>query len=59
LHRIDPASIRSEVEAAGFVFEGESSVLRNPADDHRLKVFDPKIRGRSDQVVLKFRKPAA
>ncbi|HEY8003521.1 MAG TPA: methyltransferase [Phenylobacterium sp.] len=57
LHRIDPAQIRHEVEAAGFVFEGESALLRNPADDHRLKVFDPRIRGRTDQVALKFRKP--
>lgn len=58
LHRIDPAEIRREVEAAGFVFEGESRVLRNPADDHALRVFDPRIRGRTDQVVFKFRKPA-
>jgi len=56
-HRIDPAAIRREVEAAGFVFEGESPVLRNPADDHRLRVFDPRIRGRTDQVILRFRKP--
>jgi len=59
LHRIDPASIRSELTAVGFVFEGESALLRNPADDHGLRVFDPKIRGRTDQVVLKFRRPAA
>jgi len=57
-HRIDPAQIRREVEAAGFVFAGESGVLRNPGDDHALRVFDPKIRGRTDQVVLKFVKPA-
>ncbi|HUO87958.1 MAG TPA: class I SAM-dependent methyltransferase [Rhizomicrobium sp.] len=58
LHRIDPETIKREVEAAGFVFEGESAVLRNPADDHTKRVFDPAIRGRTDQVVLKFRKPA-
>jgi predicted methyltransferase len=56
-HRIDPAQIRKEVEAAGFVFAGESQVLRNPADDYSLKIFDPKVRGRTDQVVLKFVKP--
>jgi len=59
LHRIDPARMRAELEAAGFVFEAESRVLRNPADDHRLRVFDPKIRGRTDQAVLRFRRPAA
>jgi predicted methyltransferase len=58
LHRIDPAAIRKQVEAAGFVYEGESDVLRNAADDHHLRVFDPAIRGRTDQVALKFRKPA-
>jgi len=57
LHRIDPAAIRAEVTAAGFVFEGESAALRNPEDSHRLRVFDPAIRHRTDQVVLKFRKP--
>ncbi len=57
LHRIDPESIRSEVTAAGFVLEGQSEVLRNPEDAHRLAVFDPAIRHRTDQVVLKFRKP--
>jgi predicted methyltransferase len=45
------------VTAAGFVLEAESSVLRNAADNHELAVFDPAIRGRTDQVVLKFRKP--
>jgi predicted methyltransferase len=58
LHRIDPAAIRREAEAAGFVFEGQNDVLRNPADDHATLVFDPSIRGRTDQVILKFRKPA-
>jgi predicted methyltransferase len=57
LHRIDPAIVRREVEAAGFRFEGETSVLRNPADDHSLVVFDPAIRGHTDQFAFKFRKP--
>ena len=59
LHRIDPQSIREEVTAAGFVFEGESAVLRNADDSHLLRVFDPAIRHRTDQVVLKFRKPGS
>ena len=47
------------MEAAGFVFEGESAVLANPADTHDILVFDEKIRGKTDQFVYKFRKPGA
>ena len=57
LHRIDPATVRAQVLAAGFVFEGESKVLNRPEDDHTKKVFDPAIRGRTDQFAYSFRKP--
>ncbi len=58
LHRIDPAIVRQQVIAAGFEYMGESDVLRNEADDRTLKVFDPAVRGHTDQFVFKFRKPA-
>lgn len=58
LHRIDPAIVKKQVEAAGFVFDGESDVLRNPADTHTIKVFDKSIRGHTDQFIYRFRKPA-
>ncbi len=57
LHRIDPQAVKSEVLAAGFVPAGESKVLANPEDSHALAVFDPAIRGKTDQFILKFRKP--
>jgi predicted methyltransferase len=57
LHRIDPAIVRKQVEAAGFEFVGESGVLRNPKDAHKVKVFDPSIRRYTDQFAYKFRKP--
>ncbi len=57
LHRIDPAVVKKEVEAAGFKFEGESKVLANAADDHTKAVFDPSLRGHTDQFIYKFRKP--
>ena len=57
LHRIDPAIVRSQVEAAGFKFAGESKVLNNRADPLNIPVFDPKIRGRTSQFVYKFVKP--
>jgi predicted methyltransferase len=56
-HRIDPGSVKAEVTAAGFVLDGESSIFANPADDHVKFVFDPAIRGRTDQFLLRFRKP--
>ena len=59
LHRIDPAALRAEVEKAGFVFDGESKVLANPADPHTAKVFDPAIRGKTDRFAYRFRKPMA
>ncbi len=57
LHRIDPAVVKAEVTAAGFKFEGESKILADPADDHSKAVFDPSIRGKTDQFLYKFRKP--
>lgn len=57
IHRIDPAIVKAQVTAAGFVLEGESSALANPADTHDKAVFDPSIRGHTDQFALKFRKP--
>lgn len=57
LHRIDPQAVKTEVEAAGFEFAGESKVLANASDDHTGKVFDPAIRGKTDQFIFKFRKP--
>lgn len=57
LHRIDPAKVKAEIVAAGFVYEGETAVLRNPADDPAKSVFDPAVRGGTDQFVYRFRKP--
>jgi predicted methyltransferase len=57
LHRIDPEVIIRTVRDAGFVLEAHSDLLRNAHDSHELVVFDPAIRGRTDQVLLKFRKP--
>jgi predicted methyltransferase len=57
LHRIDPEVVKKEVEAAGFKFEGESNLLHNPDDKHTEKVFEGSIKGKTDQFILKFRKP--
>jgi len=57
LHRIDADVVKQEVTAAGFEFVGASEVLANPADSRTTTVFDPSIRGKTDQFILKFRKP--
>ena len=57
LHRIDPASVRAEIEAAGFKFDGESKVLANPSDTHDRMVLEPAILGQTDQFLFRFRKP--
>jgi predicted methyltransferase len=57
LHRIDPAIVRLQVEAAGFRFVGESKVLNNPADPLAIPVFDKAIRGHTSQFAYKFVKP--
>jgi len=52
LHRIDPAVIKQEVQAAGFQLVEEGNAMMNPSDN---------LTGRSgqgsSQAMLKFRKP--
>jgi len=57
LHRIDEASVKSEIEAAGFRLEGESALLHNADDPRTANVRDATIRGKTDQFILIFRKP--
>jgi predicted methyltransferase len=57
LHRIDPASVREEIEAAGFVLDGQSSILANKDDRNSIKVFDPSIKGETDRFAFRFVKP--
>jgi predicted methyltransferase len=54
LHRIEPATVRKEVETAGFVLEAESTVLANKDDSHSVKVFDPSIKGGTDRFAYRF-----
>jgi predicted methyltransferase len=58
LHRIDPAAIKSEVTAAGFELVQDSPLLANPADDRKQNMRAEGLRGKTDQAVLVFRKPA-
>ena len=57
LHRVDPLTVRREVEAAGFAFDSESLILANPADPRTISAFDKTVQGHTDQFILKFHKP--
>jgi predicted methyltransferase len=57
LHRIDPARVKADVLAAGFKLDAESAILANTGDDHTKNVFDPSVRGHTDQFLFRFKKP--
>lgn len=57
LHRIDPAAVKSTFEQAGFTLDAQDDTFKNPEDDHSKLVFDPSIRHKTDQFLLRFRKP--
>lgn len=54
IHRIDPAIVVREMEAAGFTLTDEADFLANEGDDHSVNVFDPAVRGKTDRFVLRF-----
>lgn len=56
LHRIDPASVVEEVQAAGFVLDAQSDLLANKEDPHATKVFDPAIKDETDRFAYRFSK---
>jgi predicted methyltransferase len=57
LHRMQKQQAIDVVTGAGFKLESDSNVLAHPADDHTKAVFDPTLRGKTDQFTLVFRKP--
>ena len=57
LHRIDKARVINMAQAAGFVLDGEGDFLANPEDDRTIMVFNPEVRGHTDQFAVRFRKP--
>lgn len=57
LHRIDPEIVKRDFIAAGFVFDTQSDVLRNAADDHTTAIFDKSIEHHTDRLLFRFRKP--
>lgn len=56
-HRIERQAAIEAITAAGFLLEAESDLLANSDDPLTASVFDPSIRGRTSQFMLRFRKP--
>ena len=57
MHRAELQKVLDGATAAGFIIDGTSDLLSNPADDRSLTVFDASIRGVTDQFIVKLRKP--
>lgn len=60
LHRIEAATVRAEIEAAGFQLVEEGGFLRNPGDARDWNAAPSAAgdrRGQSDRFALKFVKP--
>lgn len=55
LHRIAEKSVRSEIEAAGFIFVADGDFLRHSEDERSSPIF--KNPTPVDSFILKFRKP--
>jgi predicted methyltransferase len=57
LHRMQKSDAIAAAKAAGFTVEAESNLLAHADDDHTKGPFDPALRGKTDQFILKLRKP--
>jgi len=57
LHRIDPAVVIADMEAAGFVLDEKSDLLENVDDDYNKNMADPAVRGKTSRFVMRFIKP--
>ena len=58
LHRMDMQLALEALTAAGFQFEAEGDIYARSDDPRDANVFDDSIRGRTDQFLLRLRKPA-
>lgn len=57
LHRMLEADARNAAEAAGFIVEADSDLLAHPEDNPRRSIFDPMLARKTDQFLLRLRKP--
>lgn len=57
VHRMDREAAIAALKGAGFTLEAESALYLRPDDPRTANVFDPAIRGKTDQFMLRLRKP--
>ena len=57
MDHLDGKVFVDELTGAGFKLEASSDLYARPADPRTANVFDPVIRGQTDQFTLRFRKP--
>lgn len=57
MHRLNRDIVVKEVTSAGFKLAAEGKFLRRPSDNGTKSIFDPAVRGHTDQYALKFVKP--
>ena len=57
LHRMDAATVKAEIEDAGFTLDAISDVLSNPSDPRDDSVFGEERRGKTDRFVWRYVKP--
>ena len=56
LGRVDPAMVKAEASAAGFVFVGETTILAAPTDTHAARAQEGAA-GKTDQFAYRFIRP--
>jgi predicted methyltransferase len=57
MHRMTLQQARDAITKAGFTIEAESPLLASPSDDHTQGVTAPAVRGKTDQFMIRARKP--
>lgn len=59
LHRVQISQVKQALHSAGLRIEKQSNILRNPHDNHKLRVYNPAIRGHADRFLFKVVKAGA
>lgn len=56
-HRVAPKTVIKDLQAAGFILDGESNILQNDNDDLLNNSTAAESRGKTSRFILRFKKP--